>query len=84
MFKPKKVVTMRLDEDLLKNLDWFKDQYYRFNRTEVVTAIVEKALHDIDKHTLLNFLYSMYYKDQWVMTIRKKSLNAPSNPQGGV
>lgn len=84
MFKPKKVITMRLSEDLLQNLDWFKGQYHRFNRTEVVTAIVEKALQDVDKHTLLNFLYSMYYKDQWVMTIRKKSLSVPSDPQRGV
>lgn len=84
MFKPKKVITMRLSEDLLQNLDWFKTEYYRFNRTEVVTAIVEKALHDIDKRTLLNFLYSMYYKDQWVMTIRKKPLNPPYASQDGV
>lgn len=80
MFKPKKVITMRLDEDLLANLDWFKAQYHRFNRTEVVTAIVEKALHDVSKRTLLDYMYDMYRKEQWIMTMRKKPLKSPSVP----
>lgn len=74
----KRIITLRVDSDLVDELAEIRRLDVGFDRTYVITRIMTKVLQDVSTSVLWQFLRSPYDMDRWCFTLERKASDSPA------